>query len=170
MRKLLAVVLLVSCWSFAGAQIPTAAPVVPGGSYLEQFSQLSADKLKETMPLGLFGLESRPEGVAYLPFWAFHAENDESREYLNVGLAASVSRDFAGVEPFAGGLLNLVAMSGAAWDFAWAKSHVKRTKFPSIFAGPMFKTPFDAGKLVEGFSSMDGFVKNTLRLAAGVRF
>lgn len=144
---------------------------IPGraASFFENASKLVAEKVKETMPVGLFGLNVKPSGSAWLPIWRFHADGNPKIEYFNFGIGGEWNKDLRGGEAYIGGMHNLVALSGKFWDFDWAKRHVKRSKFPALYFGPSLMLPFDAAKIEKTFSSMDEFLKRG-RLMVGIKF
>lgn len=143
--------------------------VAHSGSYLEDATKLLSSKIKETMPIGIFGINQKPSASLYLPIWRFHANLDANIEYFNFGVGGEWNEEIRGGEAYAGGMFNLVSLSGKFWDFNWAERHVKRSKFPPLYIGPSLLLPFDAKQIKETFSSWDKFLDRG-RLMVGVKF
>lgn len=107
--------------------------------------QLLADKAKETRPVVRVSPWAGPSYGAYLPVWTFHAKydvdasgkivKDPFRQYVTIGgggkydTATKSGNGFLAVE------FNAVALSARAWDWSWARDHVDRSKFPSVWGG-----------------------------------
>ncbi len=139
-------------------------------SYLRGFSKFVAEEAGNTMPIGLIGYKSKPEASMYWPGLRFHAKDNPDREYFNVGIGGLWSKDIAGAKPYLGGLLNTTAFLEWAFESAWGKSHVKRSKMPRLFFGPGWLMPFDLDELEHAFSSPEVFFLEYGRIMVGVRF
>ncbi len=119
----------------------------------QSFSDLLAAKTKEMRPAVLIGPYTAPAYSLWLPVWTFHRVYDKDADDqpildINKGIfelgggGKYESADKHG-SAFLGFDLNIVALSGRLWDFPWARLHVKRSKFPSIFLGPVVTAPLD---------------------------
>lgn len=161
MKKILFVLLFVSAqavWSQEAKQ-----------SYIEQFSQLAADKIKEMHPVGIFKLNKSPSASLYWATWKFHANKNPKLRYASVGIGGEWAENIRGGDVYLAGAVNVVAISGAFWDFDWARAHVERTVLPAIDIGPMLMIYPDKDRFVETFSSFQGFL-DSAGLMVGVRF
>ena len=107
------------------------------------FQTLLADKLKEAKPIWILNPESKPAAAVFLPFWTLHGG---TTDYIEAGAGARFKKDEKPY-PFLGFDINLVGLSGRFWDFDWARSHVKRSVFPTIFFGPAVYLPLEVRDL-----------------------
>lgn len=103
-------------------------------------SKLIADKAKEAKLATMLDLSGIFGGALYLPVWTLKGAGDSGAEYISLG-AGGMIREGGGKLPLAGIAFNLPALSAKLWSFQWAKDHVKRAKFPPIWAGPYVLIP-----------------------------
>lgn len=104
------------------------------------FQTLLAEKLKEAKPVGILNLNAKPAAAAFLPIWTF--EDLSGAEYVEVGGGGKFQQGEK-AHAFLGLDFNVVAISSRLWNFPWAQTHVKRSKFPPIFLGPSIELPVD---------------------------
>ena len=116
------------------------AQVQAGDLDLGGIGDLIGEKVKEAKVASLFDLKANPAGALYLPVWVFHGKAKESPDYFELGLGGMLQEQGHGA-PFLAITMNLPAISAKLWDFDWAKSHVRRSKFPPIFFGPYVLMP-----------------------------
>ena len=107
------------------------------------FQTLLSDKLKEANPVLILNPKSKPAGAFLLPVWTLHGG---TTDYIEAGVGARFKQDEKPY-PFLGFGINLVGLSGRFWDFDWARSHVKRSVFPTIFFGPAVYLPLEVRDL-----------------------
>jgi len=125
------------------------------------FLALMRQKISETRPVVLMSPYVKPAYSMFLPVWKFH---DGDRTYAECGVGGKYETESRSGSAFLGTDINLVAVSALVWNFAWAKDHVTRSKFPPIFVGPSFVSPQDW----QGLKTIS--LKRDLRMLVSVDF
>ena len=141
MKKILPFILLFAVKSICAQEVVPNTDI--GG-----FQALAAEKLKEAKPVGILSLNAKPKIAAVLPVWTFHDDRAVQNDYVEIvigGIWQTEDKPY----PFLGVGFNIVALSARAWDWQWARDHVKRTKFPPIFIGPAAGLPIDIKRIRE---------------------
>ena len=119
----------------------------------QSFSDLLAAKAKEMRPAVLIGPYTAPAYSLWLPVWSIHGAYDKdasgapisdiNKDIVEFGAGGKYESSDKRGSAFLGFDFNIVALSGKLWAFPWADAHVKRSKFPSIFLGPVVTAPLD---------------------------
>ena len=103
-------------------------------------SKLLAEKAKEAKLATMVDLSGTFGGAAYLPVWTLKGAGPAGAEYMAIG-AGGMIREGGEKSPLLSLTFNLPAISAKAWDFQWAKDHIKRASFPPIWMGPYILIP-----------------------------
>lgn len=166
MRGFLVVVLLTVSVTAAAQTAPTDAG--------QSFSQFAADTLKQGRGVVMLSPYFKPAYAAYVPVWTFHAAydmdaagkpiRDPYRQFFSVGGGGKYDLDTKSGSGFIGCDINIVALSARLWDFAWARNHVDRVKFPPVYGGGSFIAPTS----YEGIRTMN--LKRDFRVTAGIGY
>lgn len=156
MRTLIAAVLM-------ALPVCSVAQEQPAGDDIGGFKTLVAEKLKEAKPVAILSYNAKPAVGAFLPVWTFHDARPKQADYVEVGIGGRwQTQDKA--YPYLGGGVNIVALSQRAWDFQWARDHVRRARFPDLFVGPSAQLPIDIRR-IKAWKFLDQF-----GVQASVRF
>lgn len=136
------------------------------------FSQLAADKLKETRPVVLLSPSQKPAYAGFLPLHSFHSVYDKDasgkdivdpyKDFLELGIGGKYETETKNGSGFAALDVNIVALASRIWSFPWAQSHVRNVKLPPIFLGGGWIAPLDW----HGLKSMNA--KRDVRAMASV--
>lgn len=146
--KLLALMLLAAT---AQAQELPAPPAInisaPSGDMtLGGVPRLIAQKLEEAKPCGLVDFAGHAGGGAYIPTWTFH--DKAGKNYVE---AADIGyRAIQGAKPslmLFPVMVNVETLADRAWDFQWARDHVTRSQYPSVYVGVGTVIPADKAQL-----------------------
>ena len=106
-------------------------------------ADLVAEKAKENRAVSLSDLDGRLSAGAELPIWVLH--DAAGTDYLEFGIGADIKAR-ENFRPLASFDFNLPALSGLVWSSNWAKSHIRRTRFPPIWVGPSFRLPLPSDR------------------------
>ena len=115
-----------------------AAPANAADLDLGSVGELVAEKLKETKGASLLSLDGTWGGAIELPIWTFHGA--QGPDYLELSIGGML-QEGGNKSPLVSVAVNLPAISAWLWRSEWARSHVRRTAFPPIFAGPYVLLP-----------------------------
>jgi len=170
MTKILALLMFV-------ATVASAQSIdLPAPSIDQSFSQLLANKAKEMRPAVLIGPYTAPAYSAFLPVWTFHAAYDKDaagkeiidhyRDTVELGAGGKYEAGSKDYSAFLAGDLNFVALSARLWDFAWARTHVRRSQFPNIFIGPALTLPVEWKEYKD--AKVGDFLKQNSRIMLSV--
>ncbi len=144
----------------------TAIEAPTGDMTLGGVPQLIAQKLQEAKAAGIVDFAGHLGGGAYVPTYTFHnVAGTAFVEAMDIGYRAlQNSKPSVYLMPFA---VNVTALSGAAWNFQWARDHVTRSPYPDLWLGVGPLIPCDKAQLVQ--LKLDQ-PKNWLAASASVRF
>lgn len=161
--KIIIILMLLASGVWAQEWVPNQKEKIAAStpSADQGFLQLMRDKLSETRPVVLLSPYIKPAYSLFLPVWAFHNEA-QTQDIFEVGLGGKYETESKSASAFLGADFNLVALSARLWNWSWARTHVRRTKFPPIFVGPAIISPQDYA----GLKTMS--LKRDLRLLISV--
>lgn len=149
------------------AAIPSINISAPSGDMtLGGVPRLIAQKLEEAKPCGLVDFAGHAGGGAYVPTWTFH--DKAGKAYVE---AADIGyRSIQGAKPSVmlfPVMVNVEALADRAWDFQWARDHVTRSQYPSVYVGLGPVIPADKDQLSQLKLNKP---KEWLAASASVRF